>query len=202
MTDECAPGPCGPTAGNCPPTDPYACTLVARLQPAMDRARKLQHTMGLRPYNVFLVWQTRDLLSRTWKEDRRLQLMPVHVPALDDSALLVGADGQYKDGAIALLEISPQQVDEATLRGYRDGKPWAQADADREFFYEVVHLKRCPGDAAAQRHRFTLASAPHHDAEEFQWRVSLVPQLVDREGDGTDVSLRKKPHLKRAVVTT
>lgn len=201
--DDCAPGPCGPTSANCPPAEPYACSLLARLQPAIDAARKQQHRIGLRPYEVFLVWQARDRVSRLWKEDLRIQLMPVHIPALDEAAMLIGADGQYKEGAIAVLEVSPQQIsDERTLSGYRNGQPWAQAEADREFFYEVVHLRRCPGDAAPQRHRFTLASVPHHDAEESQWRFSLTPQLVDRDGEGKDRSLVRKPHLKRAVVTT
>lgn len=193
MTDNCP----GAGAGT-----PYAPTLLARLQAPVDQARLMQHSMGMHPYEVFLVWQVRDRVSLLWKEDLRVQLLPVYVPALDDAALVIGEGGQFKEGAIALLEISPAKVEERLLSGYRDGQPWAQADNDREFFYEVVHVKRCPGDPEPTRHRFTLASVPYHDAEDFQYRVSITPQQVDRDGEGKDRALLKKSHLKRPVVTT
>lgn len=198
--NNCAPGPCGPTPANDPVCDPYACTIAAGIQAAVDAAGRLNATLGLRPYQVFLVWQTRDRTSRLWKEHARLELMPVQLLGLDELSLLVGEGGQYKDGVVELLEVSPQQVDERTLCGYRDGQPWAEADSHREFFYEAVRRQRCPGDAGPIRHRFILASPPFHDAEAWCWRIKLKPQQVERSEDGKDLSLVKG--TKRPEVAT
>ena len=200
--DPCAPGPCGPTPANCPVVDLYACTIAAGIQAAVDAANRMNAALGFRPYRVFLVWQERHPQQRTWREAHRLELAPAHVLGLDELSLSLGENGQYKEGTIEVLEVSPQQVsDERVLAGYRDGVAWAQADNDREFFYEVVHVKRCPGDPEAPRHRFTLAAPPWHDAEGYQWRLRLKPQLVERAGDGTDRSLVKHAP-KRPIVTT
>lgn len=200
--DPCSPGPCGPTPANCPVVEPYACTIGAGVQFAVDAANRMLAGLGMRPYQVFLVWQTRDRLSRTWKEAHRMQMMPVNVLGLEDLALTLGENGLYKEGVVELLEVSPQQFpDEGTLVGYRSGENWAQADNDREFFYEVVHVRRCPGDPEPVRHRFTPAAPPFHDAEGFQWRIKLKPQAVERAGDGEDRSLVKHAP-KRPKVTT
>lgn len=200
--DPCAPGPCGPTSANCPPVNPYACTIAAGVQFAVDSAARMNAVLGLRPYDVFLVWQSRAPQTRTWVEAYRLQLFPVQVVGLEELSLTVGENGLFKEGVIDLLEVSPQQIpDERTLAGWRDGLAWADADNDREFFYEVVHQRRCPGDQAPIRHRFTLAGPPAHDAEGWQWRIRLRPQLVDRKGDGVDQALLKHP-VKRPKVTT
>jgi hypothetical protein len=203
VTDEnpCVPGPCGPTEANAPLDMPYACTIAAGVQFAVDQAARMNAVLGLRPYRVFMVWQVRDRTSRTWREDLRVELMPVQVLGLDELGLMLGEAGQYKDGTVELLELSPRQVDERALAGYRDGQPWAADDNDREFFYEVVHRLRCPGDPEPERHRFTLAAPPFHDAEGWQYRVRLKPQLVERAGDGVDQSLLKHPP-KRPKVTT
>lgn len=202
--DPCgSPGPCGPGPANVPPCGPYACTLAAQLQHIIDGARRTENMLGFSPYEVSLVWQRRDPSSRTWREDLRLVLQPVEVLGLDEVALLIGENGQYKDGVIELRQISPQQIaNERTLLGWRDGVNWAEADNDREFFFEVVHAPRCPGDPPAPRHRFTPAGTPMHYASDFEWRIKLKPQLMERVGDQRrDISVQHPKH-KRPIVST
>jgi hypothetical protein len=203
--DPCAPNPCEPSPANIAPCEPYACSIAAIAQFGVDLGRQMVASMGFRPYEVWLVWQVRaknGLGARTWREDHRIRLFPVRVPGLDEVAIVLGENGQYKEGGITLTEISPQQVDESTLRGYRNGVAWAQADNDREFFYEIFHSKRCPGDPEPQRHRFTVGSPPYHDAQNFQWRITVVPQIIDRSGTGQDQALVPPKPNKRPVVTT
>ena len=65
--------------GNVPVTDAeYQCSIGVRFQPTLDSARRVVHTLGLRPYQVFLVWQERNR-DRTWREVHRCELMPVRV---------------------------------------------------------------------------------------------------------------------------
>lgn len=202
--DPCgSPGPCGPTSANTPPCGPYACTLAAQLQFVIDGARRFEDLLGFNPYEVALVWQKRDKGERTWREDLRLVLQPVEVLGLDEVAVVIGENGQYKDGTIELRQISPQQIsNERTLQGWRDGVNWAESDNDREFFYEVVHARRCPGDPPAVRHRFTPAATPMHYASDFEWRIKLKPQIVERVGDERrDVSVQHPKH-KRPIVST
>lgn len=189
----CATDPCAPGPANCPvPEADYMCSLGVALQPVIDGARHLVHELGFRPYVVQLVWQQRRKTTREWQAVRVLQLTPVRVPALDSLAVTLGQVGQYKEGTIDLLEVSPAQVNERTLLGYFDGAPWASDDAnDREFFFEVYMMRRCPGDPEPPRYRFTIASPPFFDATNFEWRISLKPQIMERDSDGVDQSLAK-----------
>lgn len=192
-TDTCGTNPCEPGPGNAPICEAdYMCSLGVQLQPIIDSARHLVHEFGLRPYVVQLVWQERRKLTREWTAVRTVQLVPVRVPDLDTLSIVLGQVGQYQDGSINVSEISPAQVGELDLIGYFDGQPWASDDAnDREFFYELYMMRRCPDDPAPPRYRFTLASPAFFDALNFQWSISLKPQIMERDGAGVDQSLAK-----------
>lgn len=192
-TDTCGTNPCEPGPGNAPICEAdYMCSLGVQLQPIIDSARHLVHELGLRPYVVQLVWQERRKLTREWTAVRTVQLVPVRVPDLDTLSIVLGQVGQYQDGTINVSEISPAQVGELDLIGYFDGQPWASDDAnDREFFYELYMMRRCPDDPSPPRYRFTLASPAFFDALNFQWSISLKPQIMERDGAGVDQSLAK-----------
>lgn len=191
--DTCGMDPCAPGPGNCPVSEAdYMCSLGVMLQPTIDMARRVVHELGLRPYQVLLVWQQRRKLTREWTAVRELQLTPVRVPGLDQLSLVLGQVGTYKDGVVDLAEVSPAQVNETTLRGLLDGQPWTDDDQnDREFFFEMHLMRRCPGDPEPERFRFTLASPPFFDAERFEWQVRLKPQIMERDGNGVDQSVAK-----------
>lgn len=163
-----------------PPISSLACTFALSAQAGIDNARKTVHALGLRPYKVRLVWQRQDDFDHDWIEDASLELMPVEVRDFETVALIIEQAGQKPDGIINLREVSPRQVDEWTLRGYRNGEPWGDDTATREFFYEVQHIGLCPADAKPRTYRFTLAGAPVLRTDRHEWQVKLTTQLSYR----------------------
>lgn len=190
----CVPGGPVPGAARLPGNQPpkirhLACTLGSRIQPAIDRARKVAHTLGFRPYRVRLVWQKQDEITGEWAEVHELELMPVEVRSMAGVDLRVESSGQMPTGILRLQGISPILVDEWTLRGYLQGQPWSANDPKREFFYEIQQIPQCEGDPTPQRYRFILASAPEYDGDGRQWIVRITDQFGRRAPDGTDTTV-------------
>ena len=193
----CATPVCGPSPGNCPVSEAmFQCSVGSGLQAAVDIGRRQIHVLGLRPYRVALIWQTYNRIKNDWQEAACIELMPVKVVALNAASYQVGEGGLYLDGPVQLEEVSPQQVTEAQLRGYRDGVNWSEKSSEREFFYEIQQFRRCPTDPEPMRHRFALGTAVHWDGVGFQYLFSLVPQLVPRGAGGDDRSI--EPPVKKA----
>lgn len=195
-------GNCEPGPGNAPVEDcEYQCSPGVDLQPVVDEARRVQHELGMRPYRVFLVWQQRDV-QRVWQEVARIELMPVRVSDLSDVDLDLTRAGIAPSGALVLREVSPQQVDEQTLRGWRDGAQWATTDS-REFFYEVVMHERCPGGTKARRQRYTIATQPFLNGARLEWKVGLVSQIIARTDEGVDRTIEPGglPFSRPRIVT-
>ena len=168
----------------------YQCSLGVRMQPTIDSARRQVHALGFRPYQVFLVWQVRQP-DRTWREYHRCELVPCKLLTMDSVEITASDWGENLVGGVALTEISPQQVDEDTLRGYIDRQDWASHSTEREFFYEIVMLRRCPnnGELQHRRRRFYQASEPFYDAESFEWSISIAQQKIERSRDGVDQTI-------------
>lgn len=202
MTCHCASTPCscGPAASvpcvtpsptntpapaNTQPLTSLACTPLGSLQGIVDIGRRIAHQVGARPYRVRLVWQEQDPNTAKWSEVAGMELVPV-VADLGGHRLEDLAGGQVPGGSIRLTQVSPAQVDEHTLRGYLDGKPWSSDNPTREFFFEVQQLRRCEGDPEPERYRFALDGVPELKTDRFEWRVSLVSQFGRRNADGTD----------------
>lgn len=197
--DSCNPPRCGPTAASaCLTEAAYQCSTAVALQAQVDAGRRVLHDLGFRPYRVSLIWQRFNRFKVGWEEVARIDLMPVKVVALNSASYQVGEGGLYLEGPVELEEVSPQQVNEGLLRGYRDGVNWAEQSSEREFFYEIQQLRRCPGDPETPRHRFALGTAVHHDALGFQYRFSLVPQIVQRSAGGADRSFQ--PPQKKTIL--
>jgi hypothetical protein len=153
--------------------------------------RRQLHLLGFRPYRVSLVWQQYNRVKQEWLEAARIDLMPVKLVAMNSASVRAGEGGLYLDGPVQLEEVSPQQVNESQLRGYRDGVNWSERSSEREFFYEVQAMRRCPSDPETQRYRFALGTAVHHDAVGFQFLFSIVPQIVQRGHGGDDRSFKQ-----------
>jgi len=182
--------PGGILPGNLPVTDAqYQCSIGARFQPTLDSARRIVHTLGLRPYQVYLVWQQRTR-QRTWEEVHRCELMPVRVVNPEGIELTSAVWGEEVQGGFTLEEVSPAQVDEDTLNGYLDGKDWAEKSTEREFFYEIQLHQRCPGAPLPnRRRRFIHAGLPYFNGQRFYWRVELLDQKVSRSRNGIDQTI-------------
>ena len=175
------------------------CSLGVRMQPTADRARRIAHRLGMRPYRVAIIWQERAS-KREWREVYRVEIMPVRVVAMDSVSRELGELGNHAEGAMRVTEVSPQQVTEGMLRGQLPaGVQWGADTHDREMFFEVQRFRRCPEDPENPRHRFVLGSEVHHDAEGMQFTFVLQAQQVPRSPEGADRSLntqRVKPGSK------
>lgn len=177
-------------AGNVPVTDAeYQCSIGTQLQPTLDIARRVVHTLGLRPYQVFLVWQQRTR-QRTWEEFRRCEVMPVRVSNPEGIELSSTVWGEDIQGGYTLEEVSPLQLDEDAVKGYINGVDWAEKSTEREFFYEIILHQRCPGaPLTPRRRRFTLSGEPFLNGQRFYWRLELSEQKVSRSRSGVDQTI-------------
>jgi len=179
-------------------SEKYQCSPGVTLQAGVDRARRISHTLGFRPYRVWLVWQERDR-KRKFNEVCRVELVPVRVIALDAVDLDLSQGGLQPDGGVSLREISPLQVTEDTLRGYLDGALWGADDPDREFFYEIQRHPRCAGEDEPRRRRFVIGAEPHHEGGALEFRVGLVDQEIARSRAGEDRSSTDEARAPRLV---
>lgn len=182
--------PCDDSAPGNQPVEggEYRCSIGVTMQPVIDSARRLSHSLGFRPYRVYLVWQERQR-DRTYREHCRAELMPVRVVTMDSVDLTAEVWGQDMSGGISLREISPQQVTEDILRGFIDNENWAEKSTEREFFYEVVMQARCVGNEPKRRRRFIPVSEPFFKAGEFAFRITLTEQKVSRSRTGVDQTI-------------
>lgn len=204
MADDnnCGAAPCGPGPSHVPISEAeYQCSLGVRLQGVVDRAARISHRLGMRPYRVCLVWQERGK-KREWREVYRLELTPVQVMAMDEVGRQLSEGGNHAIGAMRVTEVSPAQVTESILRGeLPSGVRWGGDTHDREFFFEIQRHRRCPTDPENPRHRFVLGSEVHHDGELMHFRFVLVAQQVPRGDGGVDRSLALG-QLKDPVIVT
>ena len=210
----CGPGPQAEEQlpGNRPVSDAeYGCSLGTRLQGSLDHVRRIPHTLGFRPYRVFMIWRERQT-DRVWRVVEEMELIPVKLVAMDRVDLELSQVGLQPEGAIQLVEISPAQVTEDDLAGFLNGTKWGSDTIDREFFYEVRLHERCtpaqvPGRVfpagGPKRRRFTLGTEPHFDGDKHQWRIGLIDQEIARTRDGRDQALNpdreQPPSLPRLV---
>lgn len=179
--------PCGPTDAHDPVTDEqHRCGVGVQLQPAVDAARRIVHDLGLRPYRVLIVHQERDSVDRVWRTVREREVTPVEAVGLHEVELTVTPAGVLPMGGVRLRKISPQAFTEDDLRGWLDGEPWASAEYDRQWFYEVRLHERCAGDGAARRRRFMIEGEPELKPMAFEWRVRLTAASHDRDREGRD----------------
>ena len=173
--------------------------LLAARQRSVDNARLLNHRLGYRPYRVRLVWQVQNNTTGKWGSDQaagglEIELLPVTVRGIMELDQIVEQSGRHDSGIVSLYEISPLQVDEATLLGWRDGQPWAEGYPRREFFYEIDFASpvtpppRCPGQGPAEtkRRRMIPAGAPELRMDNHEWRVRLTDQFGERTAGGVD----------------
>jgi hypothetical protein len=159
-------------------------TLVDALTPVVDCVRDLYTQLGLRAYEVSLVWtrwtgQERGVGNEyvVWVE----RLLPT--PKLSDlSALTLELKeiGTNEQGALTVTELSGR-FSEDLLMGRGGPLPLGEEiPPDTNFFWEVS----LPVSAGAIRRRFTPASAPSRRPGSFDWEVRLMQQDSARLRDG------------------
>lgn len=151
-------------------------SFAQRLSGMADRAREIPMRMGLRPYRVFLVhvvYPSGERRAGVGKEINRTELLPIpEVVSLDNVALRASENGVIRLGMIQLKGVSTCNYTRDQLEGHTI--PTLAQDTlpkNIEFYYEVVEDGR--GDAQPVRDKFRLATTPHRDTNQIDWRVTL-----------------------------
>ena len=160
----------------------YASTLVGSLQVAVDDVRDIFAQLGVRPYDVNLVW-TRwsggargegiEIVSRVDT------LLPV--PKIADlSELQLGSEsiGTIEAGVIRVSEISARFTEDY-LMGRGDGGE--ELPRDQSFSWEIAYQTV---DGIGPRRRFAPVSAPAFIGDSVMWQVDLVRVSEDRTRAG------------------
>ncbi len=164
-------------------------SLASKLSRIVDRARQIDVKLGMRPYNVFLVWTK-------WTGDERGEgvqrvvcrspLLPTPVVAdLTSLSKNSFSAGRFPVGSVRVSEISARYTTEML-----EGKVVPERVEDEvpqpfDFFWEIVEDGR--HDCAPLRRRFSVSATPFLDAPNQQWIVVLERQSGDMERDGQPV---------------
>lgn len=148
----------------------------------VDALRDLNTQLGMRAYEVRLVWTQWTGGERGAGEEFVLHecvIMPTpkvaSVSALQREVTEIGA---LEVGALEVTEISPK-YQEAYLTGKLDGRSLPE---DVNFYYEIVLYP--PHVQEPMRRRFLLSGVPSYEPQEFQWRVKLTRASADRTTGG------------------
>lgn len=160
-------------------------TLIGSLTCAVDNLRNLYTILGVRSYQVRLIWTRWSGGARGYGTEviaREEIILPT--PLVSDLKTVrvdQEAYGAIETGEVVVSEISARYT-EAELRGLsRVVAPGNELPPDINFFWEVFY----PGsDGDGVRRRFTPKSAPNSDPMNFQWTIRLVKQSEDRVTSG------------------
>jgi hypothetical protein len=160
-------------------------SLMARMARVKDRASQIEVRLGMRPYEVHLVWTK-------WTGDERgdgvqrivcrMPLLPV--PKVEDMSISRNpfAAGRYPVGSVRVSSISTTYTRELLEGRVLPEKRELEVPEPYDFFWEIVEDGRhgtCP-----LRRRFQPTAEPSLDAENQQWIVVLEKQSGDMERNG------------------
>lgn len=159
-------------------------TIVHRQQKHIDRARQQLVKIGLRPYNVDLVWVawTGDERGDGYEKIiKRISLVPNPVVVdLTSINMSVVATGVLPVGSVRLEKVSACYTSDALL-----GRLAEAPKARFEFYYEIWEDGRTgPSD----RMKFRPSSTPYRDL--YGWKISLerISQDGTRDGKPSEVA--------------
>lgn len=165
-----------------PDPDPEL-SLVEEMSPLVDEMRQLQTEFGTRPYRVFSViteWSSGELYRGDERVICEKEFLPTPLIDLRPMYSVMSEAGIIQHGDVVMREISPSltedQIRELCFNGV-DLKPGQQG------YIEVVHDRR-KGNSP-ERRRFTVRGAPWHNAEKFEWIVTLSDEEIPRNRDGS-----------------
>lgn len=165
--------------------DVVGATLVDALGPTIDCVRDLYTSLGLRAYEVSLVWtrwtgQERGVGNEYLVEVQTLLPTP-KLSELSAITLELKEIGSNEQGSLTVTELS-SRYSEDLLMGRAGPVPLGERiPSDTQFFWEVF-LPTQKGEGI--RRRFTPASAPSRRPGNFDWEIKLVEQEVPRLRDG------------------
>lgn len=159
-------------------------TLVNRLVSRVDRLRQRTSVrFGLRPYNVFLIWERWTGTERGEGDEIEVKRFPiVPTPKVEDLtaiSLSLMSGGVLPTGSLRLTRISGTLTTDMLM-----GKMLPTPHEDHipeqwEFFYEIVEDGR--GDPDPVRAKFRPFSVPFRRAGQVDWTIILERVSEDRD---------------------
>jgi hypothetical protein len=165
------------------PAGAAARSVLARISPAIDRARQVATEIGARPYLLFLVWGTWGGEQRgegDFKEVARLQLLPT--PRIEDPsfARTPFSAGVLPVGTLRVSQISASYT-QPVLQGERlpNGQDFDLQHRRNDFFYELVLDDRGPAENP-ERSRMRLLAGPTLMPTRVSWELQLERTSEDR----------------------
>ena len=165
------------------PAGSAASTVLARIAPAIDRARQVATEVGARPYQVFLVWGTwggRERGEGTFAEVARLQLLPNPKTEVVEFSRNPYSAGVLPVGSVRVSQISTG-YSQPVLSGNTlpNGQEFDLQNRRNEFFYEIVQDDRSPTENP-ERARMRLLSGPVLKSTNVAWEMVLERSSDDR----------------------
>jgi hypothetical protein len=160
-------------------------TLIDGLAGTVDCLRDLYTTLGLRSYQVQLVWTRWSSGERGIGQEFVVAVEPLlptpKLNGLGGVARELRELGTNEQGSITVSEIA-LRYGEDLLLGRGGPLPLGEAiPADVSFFWEI-YLPT--GNGEGIRRRFTPNGAPERQPGKFQWSVRLVESEGARLRDG------------------
>jgi hypothetical protein len=161
-------------------------TLIDSLSPAIDCVRDLYTQLGLRSYQVNLVW------TRWTGGERGVgQEYVLAAQALLPTPKLMGLGGVQieqkelganEQGSVTVSEISMRYTEDLLMGRAGPVPEGAQIPLDVSFFWEV--LLPSAGAPGGIRRRFTPSGAPERNSGKFEWSIRLTETEGARLRDG------------------
>lgn len=162
-------------------------SFVSRFAPKIARLRQATSVkLGLRPYNVFLVWTKWTGTERGEGHEKEIKRVPIlPTPKVEDltsiSFNLVAAGavptGSVRVSKIASVYTADMLTGHVFPTNHEDFVP-----EPYEFFYEIVEDGR--GDPEPVRQKFRIFSFPFRKASTQEWNLVLERVSEDRSRQG------------------
>ena len=160
-------------------------TLVEALGGTIDCVRDLYTSLGLRTYQVSLVWTRWTGGARGVGNEYIVQVLPLlPTPKLGELTALeleLKEIGMNEAGTLSVSELSPRFTEDLLMGRAGPMAPGQPLPPDVEFFWEVFQPERA---GSGIRRRFFPSSVPNKSAGGFEWTISLKEQEGARQRDG------------------
>jgi hypothetical protein len=148
-----------------------------------DDMRQMLTDFGMRPYRVFSViteWSSGELYRGDERVVSEKEFLPTPLVDLRPIYTTMTEAGLMESGDLFMREISPSLTEDQVRQLCFNGEPLG---AGQQGYIEIRHDTR--KEMLTERRRFTVRGAPWHDAEKFEWVVSLSEEEGARERDGS-----------------
>lgn len=147
-----------------------------------DELRQLKVDCGLRPYKVFSVvveWSSGELYRGCETVICEQEFTPTPYIDLRPMYTVMSPVGQLEHGDVVMREISPTLSEDQVRNLCFDG---FELKNGQQKYIEVRYDER--NGTPERRRRFVIRGVPWHDAERFEWVVTLSDQNIERDRAG------------------